>query len=684
MLDPLEALFAPRRVAVVGASEREGSLGAIMLANLARFRGEVIPVTRSARRIGGRRAYPSLSAIPGQVDLAVVAVPAAGVPGVLEDAGVARVPTALVLSGGFAEAGPAGAALQEQTLAAARAAGVRIVGPNCFGVQNPATGLNASMATGSPPAGGDIALVTQSGAYGMAITTLGAEQDLRFSKVYSSGNKADLRDAEVLAYLGADPESGVLCCFLESLEDGQAFCEQARQISPRKPIVAAKTGRTVAGARAAASHTAAIASTSQVWRAAPEQAGVVVVGSGLEMVDVAKALDWQPVPAGPRVGIVTNSGGIGVELTDLLVDEGLVVPELSPELQARLADLLPANASPRNPVDLTPVWKEFSRLYPSCLDALAGSGEVDAVVLILVQRAALDPAVASAVADCVAHMAAPLPTYVCAVAPREAQGSVALLQTRRVPVFDWPQRTARALGAARRYGQARAALRPASGEPEWPAGLPLLPAGLAPPEVAAALAGAFAIDVPAQALCSDHDEAVKAATTLGLPVVAKLVSPGLVHKSDAGAVRTGLRDEDAVRQAATDLLALDPDGTVLIQAQVDGVEMVVGGYQDPQFGPVVMVGLGGVLVEVLGDTVFRLAPIDEQEAANALRSLRGYPVLEGVRGRPGADLAALARTVAAASRLLAALPEVSELDLNPVIAGPGGTVAVDVRVVTAS
>ncbi len=666
MTDPLHALFDPRIVAVVGAS---GSLGRTVLRNLEGFRGEVLPVTTSAAEIDGRRTYASLRDLPGPVDLAVVAVPAAAVPAVLSDAGAAGIPTALVLSGGFAEAGQA--ALQAQVVDAARSAGVRLVGPNCFGVQNTATGLNASMATGTPSGGGDIALVTQSGAYGMAITTLGSEQHLRFSKVFSSGNKADVRDAEVLAYLGADQDSAVLCFFLESLEDGRAFCEQARQITTRKPIIAAKTGRTAAGARAAVSHTAALASSVQVWRAALEQAGVVVVGSGLEMIDVAKALDWQPVPAGPRVGIVTNSGGMGVELTDLLVDEGLAVPELSPAVQARLAKFLPGHASPRNPLDITPVWDRFAELYPRCVRELADSGEVDAVVLVLVQRAALDPAVVEAIS----RLRVGLPIYVCWVAPRAAQANAELLQSHRIPCFDWPQRTARAVGHAWRYGQARAAVRPPPAVPERPSGLP--------PDLASpTLVTAFGIDVPVQALCRTAVEAAEAAARIGMPVVAKLVSAGLVHKSDAGAVRLDLRDEHAVRQAATDLLDLDAAGRVLIQAQASGIEVVVGGYRDPHFGPIVMAGLGGVLVEVLADTVFRLAPIDEQEAAAALQTLRGYPILTGTRGQPGVDLTALAHTIAAASRLLATLPEIAELDLNPVIAGPDSAVAVDVRVVT--
>jgi acetyltransferase len=662
-------------------------MGTIFMANLAGFPGDVIPVTPSADTVDGRKAYASLREIPGGVDLAVVVVPAAAVPGVVADAAAAGVGAAVLIPGGFAETGPEGQALQEAVVAAARQGGVRLVGPNCFGVQNCNSGLNASMATGTPPAGGDIALATQSGAYGMAIYTLALEQNLRFSKVYAAGNKCDIGDAEVLEYLGGDDDSAVLCFFLESLDDGRAFFERARAITPHKPVIVAKTGRTEAGARAAVSHTAALAGDAAVMAAAFGQAGVVLARSGLEMVDAAKLLDWQPVPGGSRVAIVTNSGGTGVELTDLLGDEGLSVPELSAGLQARLAEKLPGYASPRNPVDMTPDWARFAELYPFCLETLATSGEVDAVVLILLARSALDRAVATAVVDATARLRAAgnaVPVAVCWVAPRQAQPNADVLHAARIPCFEWPERTARALGHAARYGEHRraAARRPASAPaPEQGAAPPVLRPGVVPPDVAAPLVSAFGIRVPAQAVCDDVEGAVAAASDIGFPVVAKLVSERFVHKTDAGGVCLDLGDVGAVRAAAAHLLGLDPAGRVLVQARATGEEAIVGGYRDAQLGPVVMAGLGGVLVEALADTVFRVAPIDEEEAATAWRSLRGWRILAGMRGRPAADLGALAATLAGASRLLAAVPVIRELDLNPVLASPAGAVAVDVRIV---
>jgi acetyltransferase len=337
---------------------------------------------------------------------------------------------------------------------------------------------------------------------------------------------------------------------------------------------------------------------------------------------------------------------------------------------------------------MTPDWARFAELYPACLEALADSGEVDMVVLILLQRSALDPAVATAVVEATGRIGGRLPVYVCWIAPRQAQPNADLLQSARIPCLEWPERTARALGHAVRYRRSRAeaARAPAAGRPPAtvPEASPTLAPGLVAPGPAAELMAAFGIDVPAQALCRDPDAAASAAGRIGYPVVAKLAGERLVHKSDAGGVRLHLADEGAVRAAAGELLELDPAGQVLVQAHAAGEEVVIGGFRDPQLGPMVMVGLGGVLVEVLADTVFRVAPIDEEEAAEAVRGLRGYPVLAGVRGRPGVDLGALARTLAVVSRLMVARPEIAELDLNPVMASSDRTIAVDVRIVVAS
>lgn len=684
MLSGLEAVFAPRRVALVGASERPGTMGELFWRNLASFPGEVVPVTPSRRSLGGVKAYPSLASVDGEVDLAVIVVRAAEVPGVIRDAGVKGVPAALVISGGFAETGPDGAALQSEVVAIARAGGVRIVGPNCFGVQNCDLPLNASMATGLPPGGGGITLATQSGSYGMAIHTLGLDERTRFAKVYAIGNKADIGDAEVLRYLATDPASRTLCFFLESLPDGREFCDAARMAGAAgKPVIVARTGRTPAGIRAAQSHTAALAGSARIWRAALQQAGVLVARSGLEMLDAARALDAQPPPAGNRIAVVTNSGGTGVELADLLADEGLAVPELSAALQDKLRPVLPKFASAANPVDITPVWRRFAELYPRVVDELAHSGEVDAIVPVLLQRAAVDEAVAAGLRDAVTRLRCAgvgIPVYVCWVAPRSARANADLLQEAGVPCFEWPERTARAVGHAVRFGVASP--RPAAPSPALPGPIASedLPARHLDPDQGANLLRTVGIATVESITCTGASDAVAAAQRIGYPVVCKVVHPDLVHRSNAGGVRLNLNGPDAVRAAAHALLGLADGARVQVQPQLVGVEVAVGGLRDAQFGPIVMIGLGGIWIEVIGDVVFGLAPLAPDEAHRLIASLRGHAVLTGARGREPVNLDVLAATVSAVGNLLVARPDVVDLDLNPLLATSRAAVAVDWRI----
>ncbi len=449
----LAAVFDPRRVALVGASDRVGSVGRLLWDNLADFPGEVLPVCQAAT-VAGRPAYPDLRDVPGEVDLAVIATPAATVPDIIAAAAAKGVAAVVVLSAGFAETGPAGAQLQAEAVAAARSGGVRLVGPNCFGVQNADLPLNASISAGAPRGGGGVSIVTQSGSYGMAVQALGRDEGLRVAKVFAAGNKADITDAELLGYLREDPATSVICLLLESITDARGFFAEACRTTPVKPVIAVVHGRTGAGQRAAVSHTAALATDDAVRDAALRQAGVARVRTGLQALDAARALSGQPMPRGPRVAVVTNSGGTGVELADLLADEGLELPELGRPLQDELRALLPGYASAGNPVDMTPAWRQFTTLYPATIEMLARSGEIDVVVPVLLQRSA-SAEVAAAVRDAVARLrddGVPVPVYVCWVAPRAADAHASLLQEAGVPCFPWAERTARAVGVAVRCG----------------------------------------------------------------------------------------------------------------------------------------------------------------------------------------------------------------------------------------
>jgi acetyltransferase len=516
----------------------------------------------------------------------------------------------------------------------------------------------------------------------MAVHDLANDEGVAFAKVCAPGNTADVTVAELLVALAEDPATRTACLLLESVADGRAVLDALRLLTTRAPTFVLKTGRSEAGARAAASHTAALASSAAVWRGAVRQAGAVEVRSGLELLDAARAVDGQPLPGGDRVAIITNSGGTGVELTDLLADEGLVVPALSEALRERARALLPAYASVTNPVDVTTAWSLFATAYPALIDLLARSGEVDAVVAVLLQRSATDPETVRAIAEAVRALRSDgvdVPVYACWVGPASADPLARELQESGVPVLRWPGRAARAVGLAREAARARdrATSRPTlvdASQPPEPAGpsSPALVDRLDPLAAASLLRG---IEVVAAEECSTVDAAIAAAT--GWPRAVVKVARA-EHRTELDGVRLDLDGPEAVSAAASELLALAP--SVLVSPQLTGVEVVVGALHDPTFGPVVMVGTGGIWVESVGDVAFAPAPLGPDEARELLAGLRVHAELAGGRGRPAADVEALVRLVVSAGRVITSLPEVGSLDLNPVLVAPEGAVAVDWKI----
>jgi acetyltransferase len=676
--DLLGPLLAPSRVAVVAG---RGRVGQLLRDNLAGLLGQVESWPPPADDAAG--PWP-----PGDdvVDLAVIALPAAAVPSALARIPPGRVRTAVVLAGGFAETGPDGAALQDRLVAAARSVGVRIVGPNCLGVLDGGRGLNASLGPPLPagPRDGGVALVTQSGAYAMSAAGL-LREGLPVGAVVSVGNEADVSAAELLDRLGADPGTRVLCFLLEQLRHPREFLRHARRIAPGKPVVVLRTGRSADGGRAAGSHTAALATDARLTAAALQQAGVTSVRSGQELFDVAAVLALQPLPRGARAGVVTNSGGLAVELTDLLADAGVTVPELSPALQDRLRPLLPAFGSPRNPVDVTPAWQRFATAYPRATDLLARSGEVDLVVPVLLHRAATDDGVAAGLAEVVAGLRAdgvPVPVYGCWLADRDRTATRPAYRDAGIPLLDWADRTARAVGHAVHAGRVRerppAVPVPAPRRPPVPRSG--RPAGWLPPDEAAVLLAAAGVPLVAAEVCRTAQEAAASAARIGGPVAVKVVHPALVHKSDVGGVRVGVPPAE-VRGVAAELLRLADGARVMVQPVVrGGPELVVGGLRDPDLGPAVAVGLGGVLVELLDDVALGLAPLDRAQARELIGSLRARAVLDGARGGSPVDRESLAALVVAVGDLLTAAPWIAEVDLNPVVGGPSGVAVVDWRV----
>lgn len=673
------AAFTPRRVALVGASAEVGKAGRLLLDNLlSGFGGEVVPIHPKASELLGLRAYPSVSAVPGVIDLAVIVTPAAATLGVIEDCAAAHVTVAVVLSGGFAEVGADGAALEADLVCAARAGGVRLIGPNCFGLIDVRCGLNASLAMGLPGAGG-VSLFTQSGSYGMAAFSRSAQGAIGFAKVLSAGNKADVNEVDAVRFFGADPDTRVIALVLESLADGPGLVQALREVTPHKPVVILKTGRSGAGQRAAASHTAALAQDFPVARAVLRQAGAILVEDGLTLFDVAAALDAQPPLRGRRIAIISNSGGTGVELADLCEAEGLEVPALSAGMRDAIAQHLPPHGSAANPIDVTTAWPRFPAMYGESLRALLASDEIDAVVPVLLQRSALDAGVADAVIaemQRAAEQGRAKPVHVCWAAPVEGEPLRRKLLAAGLPCHDWAARTARVLARCR---ASTPDLPPPRGAVLAPPNDVPVDGWLEPDQVFRLLAR-WGLPVAPWRIAADAEAAASAAQTLGFPCVLKAIRPGLVHKTEAGAVQLGLADAAAVRKAFAAFERTLGPGSALVQAQAPrGVELVLGAVRDPTFGPLVMCGLGGIWAEALADVAVRLAPIGPVEARGALDDLRGRAVLDGLRGAPRVDIESLGQLIATLSAFVARAPWCLELDLNPLLASGNHFVIVDAR-----
>lgn len=456
----LGKMLQPKSIALFGASNQPGKVGYVCLKNLlTAYPGEIYPIHPQEKEILGLPAFPDLDHVPGPVDLAFVIVPVEAVLSVIEQCGRRKVPGAVVITSGFAEVGAAGKALQDQVAERAGHYGVRLIGPNCFGIINCTAGLNASIAVIMPDGGGKISFVVQSGAYGMAVCALARDHHLKVAKIIGLGNKCDIKDDEVLEYLADDPQTEIIAFYCESIEEERAFFAQVERLSSRKPVVICKQGRTPEGRRAIQWHTATPSGSFESQLPRFEEAGVIQVANGVEMVQVAKALAWQPLPQGNRVAIVTNSGGTAVELTDFCAEKGLAVPELSPSLQERLKPLLPAYATVKNPVDMTTIWPRFVEVYPRCIEAFYQSTEVDIVVPILLHRSAMMPEVSAAVRDAVhrsqREKGIRKPTYICWASSRQYIPNMEILEMGEIPCFEWPEQTSRVASLTHQYSQFR-------------------------------------------------------------------------------------------------------------------------------------------------------------------------------------------------------------------------------------
>lgn len=681
-------LLAPASVAVIGAGLDPTAVGHQVLRNLidGGFTGSLVAVNPHHDAVLGVPCVPSPAQLPCGIDLAIVAIPAAGVLDVVRGCGARHTRAMVILTAGFGEAGAAGRSRQDEILAAARQDGMRLVGPNCLGLINtdPAVRLNATF-TDLPVPAGPLGLVSQSGALGIGVLDAAGRAGPGVAQFVSIGNRADVSSNDLLAAWADEDRIRVVALYLESVGNPRTFARVARRVADRKPVIAIKSGRSAAGRRAGRSHTAAAATGDVVIDALFRQAGVLRVDTMEQMLDAARVLCDQPVPSGCRLAVVGNSGGPQILAADAASAAGLEVVELAPGTRRALRQVVPDAASADNPVDLgsaaTPVQ------VGDALSVLLAADEVDAILAVVTRTAVTDlPAVLDRIA---AAAGGDKPVVACCVGETAESVRVPGAADRRLPVFGFPEPAAAALAVAARYGRIRSADGP--GHPARPAGIDreqaaaivtgALAAGagwLTAAEVERLLA-AYGLPTCPQRPATGVAQALIAAGELGYPVVVKLADPGL-HKTDVGGVRLGLVDERALRAAVADLTGGRPRALLLQPMVPPGLEFIVGAVQHDHFGAVLMVGAGGVFTDLVADRAFRLAPVGPGDAAAMLDELRMAPMLDGYRGAPAVSRERLADLLIRVGSVVEDLGEVAELDLNPVIGRGTELMIVDARI----
>lgn len=693
--ESLRSILEPRSVALIGASRKQPSIPAAILQNLkkAGFKGPIYPVNPKVAELEGLPCFPRVSAIGAPVDLAVIAVPAEHVEDVVADCARAGVRGLVVISAGFAEVANVGHESQDRLRDFVRAAGMRMVGPNCMGVLNtdPAVSLNATFAP-YWPAVGNIGMLTQSGALGLALLDYARKLHIGVSTFVSVGNKADISGNDLLAYWADDPKTDVVALYLESFGNGRKFARVAPVVAAKKPIVAVKSGRSDAGKRAAASHSAALASADVAVEALFEQAGVVRTRTLEEMLDVVSLFASQPLPPGPRVGIVTNAGGPGILLADACESGKLDVPRLAEETLAKLRGFLPAEAGLANPIDM--IASASPEQFERTVELVGADPNIDSVIVIYIPPLVSKPVeIAGAIARGAGKIPREKPILSVFISSEGTPAELLLGPRGKIPSFSFPENAAHALSAAVRYVRWKA--RPKGqvfhfdDETEDAIRAEIdrapRPGWLAPEALAKVLELA---DIPlARAVVVAPGEVEAAAERIGYPVVLKAVSKGVLHKSDAGLVLTNLASRVEVSEAAhliverTAGLGAELEGILVQQFVSGGLETIVGVTVDPVFGPLIVSGLGGVEVELLKDVSFHLTPVSDVDAREMIDKLKARPLFDGYRGAPKRDRAAFVDLIIRLSALVELVPELAELDLNPVLVleDGDGAIAVDAR-----
>lgn len=693
----LDALFCPKSIALVGASSHPGKLGYEILNNLIKsgYANPIYPINPKTESVLSLPCFPNIQAVSGPIDLAIIAIPAQCVIDVLKDCGECGVKAAIVISAGFRETGHEGLMAEMEMARIAERYGMVVVGPNCLGVMDTATPMNASFAA-DMALSGSIAFMSQSGAVCTAVLDTSLDMGLGFSKFVSLGNKAHLNELHFLEAWKTDEQSNVIMAYLEGISDGRKFVNAARVVTKHKPLVAIKAGVTNAGSKAVSSHTGTLAGSEKAYQAAFMQSGVIRVGSIEELLDISRLFALQPLPKTDDMAVLTNAGGPGILATDAMERSGLRLASLSKRTMDTLAVQLPPAASVLNPVDI--LGDARADRYRLALQALLEDENVSAVLVILTPQIMTEIEETARIVVELSNVSSKA-VVACFMGEKRVKHGISLLSAGGVPNYPSPDRAVRGLKAMCIYrdwqtkplpvfpsfeldrGRLRAIFDTAKRENRLEMG----------ETEARAVLEACAIPVPASKLCASAEEAVDFAESIGYPVVLKIASPDILHKTDIGGVRMNLLSASAVRDAF-ELITLRaartfPEAEIwgcLVQKQIMGdVEVIVGMHRDPQFGPLVMFGLGGIYVETLKDVSFRLAPFSREEAKEMISEVRSAGILYGVRGRKRKDIEAVVEVLLKVSYLVTEFPEIVELDINPLMVFDDGrgVMALDMRLV---
>ena len=702
-MNGLDYIFSPKAIAIVGATNRPGSVGLAVFHNLldAGYQGVLYPVNPKAKSIQGVKAYPSLTAIPDEIDMAVIIVPAPIVPAVIEEAARKRIKGCVVITAGFKEVGGDGVALEKKTRAVAKKNGIRLLGPNCLGVINTKSDVRMNASFGRlMPKGGNVAFISQSGALGTSVLDYAAGRNIGFSKFISIGNKADINEIDLLKYLQNDPDTDVILMYLEDIVDGRAFMEIARELTLKaaKPILALKSGRSPEGAKAAASHTGSLAGSDASYDAIFRQSGILRVEGMTELFHYVQAFSHQPLPKGNRIAIITNAGGPGIMATR----HGLKLATLSDKTIETLRKNLPPTASLRNPVDV--IGDATHERYEAAIRTILMDDGVDGGIVILTPQAMTDILETAQIVPRAAKDANK-PILSSFMGLVDVSEGVDYLQAHGIPNYVFPEAAARSMAAMVSYSEnidpakrRRREVFRLLEDPERAAGI--IREKLRDQEVyympereASELLRCYSFPLLKNHLIKDPSEIRETLEFIGAPVAMKLDSPDILHKSDAGGVKLGIKTvkagEEAFHRILENAEKYKPEakinGVLAQQMAKEGVEVILGSTRDPQFGPLCMFGLGGIFVEAMKDVTFRLAPMWETSAENMISDIKAYRVLQGIRGTPPADIKAVELCILRLSALVANHPEISELDINPLIIYPEGQgcVVADARIVLA-